>query len=123
MKKLPIGIDDFKEIIDGNYYFIDKSLFIKDAFEEDAPVILIPRPIKFGKSLNISMMKYFFTLQNAKENRTLFNGLKIENEKIMDEQGKYPVIYISFKDVSGKSWDDFYNSMKTKISKLFFEYK
>ena len=124
MKKIPFEIDDFKELINGNYYFTDKSLIIKDVFEEEsAPVILIPRPIKFGKSLNISMIKYFFTLKNAKENRKLFNGLKIESENIMDEQGKYPVIYISFKDVGGQSWEEFYNNMKSKINKLFSEYR
>mgnify|MGYP000848190005 FL=1 len=80
MKKVPIGIDSFNEIISDNYYFADKSLFIKDVIEDGSKVLLIPRPRRFGKSLNMSMLKYFFTNKNAEENRELFNGLKIEKE-------------------------------------------
>ena len=61
MKKIPIGIDSFNELITGNYYFADKTLFIKDIIEEGSKVLLIPRPRRFGKSLNMSMLRYFFT--------------------------------------------------------------
>ena len=65
MKKVPIGIDSFNEIISDNYYFADKSLFIKDIIEDGSKVLLIPRPRRFGKSLNMSMLKYFFTNKNG----------------------------------------------------------
>jgi len=105
LKKIPLGIDDFDKLIRENYYFADKSLIIKSIFEEEsAEVILIPRPRRFGKSLNMSMMKYFFNLKNAEKNRELFNGLKIEKEEIMNKQGKYPLIYICFKDVKELNW-------------------
>ena len=75
MKKIPIGIDNFNELICGNYYFADKTLFIKDVMEEGPKILLIPRPRRFGKSLNMSMLRYFFTNKNAEKNRELFNGL------------------------------------------------
>ena len=123
MKKIPIGIDSFNEIISDNYYFADKSLFIKDIIEDGSKVLLIPRPRRFGKSLNMSMLKYFFTSKNAEKNRELFNGLKIEKEtEIMKLQGKYPLIYISFKDVKDSSWENCYSNTKDLIQSLFDEF-
>lgn len=123
MKKgIPIGISDFKELIESNYYFIDKSLFIKTFLEDNAKVILIPRPRRFGKTLNLSMLKYFF--QIAKEdNRHLFKGLDIENEKqLMKLQGQYPVIYISFKDEKHLNWDNCSESLKILVSRLYRDF-
>ena len=123
MKKIPIGIDSFNEIISDNYYFADKSLFIKDIIEDGSKVLLIPRPRRFGKSLNMSMLKYFFTNKNAEKNRELFNGLKIEKEtEIMKLQGKYPLIYISFKDVKKFSWESCYNKTIGLIKNIFKEF-
>ena len=123
MKKIPIGIDNFYKLVDQNYYFVDKSLFIKGIVEEGAQVLLIPRPRRFGKSLNMSMLKYFFTSKNAEKNRELFNGLKIEKEtEIMKLQGKYPLIYISFKDVKESSWENCYSNTKDLIQSLFDEF-
>jgi hypothetical protein len=123
MKKIPIGIDNFYKLVDENYYFADKSLFIKEIVEEDSQVLLIPRPRRFGKSLNMSMLKYFFTNKNAEKNRRLFNGLKIENEsEIMKLQGKYPIIYINFKDVKELSWENCYNKTKELIQNIFDEF-
>ena len=124
MKKIPIGIDSFNEIISGNYYFVDKSLFIKDVLEEGSKILLIPRPRRFGKSLNMSMLKYFFTNKNAEKNKELFRGLKIEEEtEIMTLQGKYPLIYISFKDVKELSWENCYNKTVGLIRKIFSEHE
>jgi hypothetical protein len=123
MKKVPIGIDSFNEIISDNYYFADKSLFIKDVIEDGSKVILIPRPRRFGKSLNMSMLKYFFTSKNAEKNRELFNGLKIEKEtEIMKLQGKYPLIYISFKDAKELSWEGCYDKTIVLIKNTFKEF-
>lgn len=105
LKKIPIGISDFKEIIKDNYYYIDKSLFIKDIIEDGSKVILIPRPRRFGKTLNMSLLKYFFDI-TENDNGNLFRGLKIEEHKgIMENQGKYPVIFLTFKDVHEDSFN------------------
>ena len=123
MKKIPIGIDSFNELITGNYYFADKTLFIKDIIEEGSKVLLIPRPRRFGKSLNMSMLRYFFTNKNAENNKQLFNGLKIEQEtEIMKLQGKSPLIYISFKDVKELSWENCYGKTLSLIQKLFIDF-
>ena len=73
-KKIPIGIDDFDKLIRENYYFADKSLFIKAILEsESAETILLPRPRRFGKSLNMSMMKYFLTSKNAEKTFSMYS--------------------------------------------------
>ena len=79
LKPLPIGIDNFKRIIDNRYYYVDKTLLIKDIIDNKAMVNLFTRPRRFGKTLNISMLQYFF--ENGKEdNSYLFNRLNIMNE-------------------------------------------
>lgn len=104
MKKLPIGIENFKELIDNNYYFVDKTLFIKDVFNEK--LALYTRPRRFGKTLNMSMLYYFFS-NKEKENSYLFDGLDISKDKeIMKYQNKYPVILISLKDMKNKTFDN-----------------
>lgn len=96
MKFFEIGTSDFKEYINNGAYFIDKSLFIKEVWE-DNKYILITRPRMFGKTLNMSMLKYFFSHNEAEENKELFRNLEIsKHEDIMKEQGQYPVIFISF---------------------------
>ncbi|EMH2709934.1 AAA family ATPase [Clostridioides difficile] len=96
MKFFEIGTSDFKEYINSGAYFIDKSLFIKEVWN-DNKYILITRPRRFGKTLNMSMLKYFFSNKEAEENRELFRKLEISKyEEIMNEQGEYPVIFISF---------------------------
>ena len=98
-KRIQIGASDFKELIEGNNYFVDKSLLIKEFIENGAKIILTPRPRRFGKTLNLSMLKYFFDIRTKEETKNLFKGLKIENKKeIMKLQGECPVIFISFKN-------------------------
>ena len=99
MKKIPIGIENFERIITENYYYVDKTKFIEEIVNDGAMVNLFTRPRRFGKTLNMSMLKYFFNIENAEENRKLFKDLYIENSPIMGEQGKYPVILISMKDI------------------------
>ena len=124
-KKIPIGIDDFDKLIRENYYFVDKSLFLKEIIEtESSETILLPRPRRFGKSLNMSMMKYFFINKNAEKNRELFKGLLIEKEEsVMELQGKYPVIYISFKDVKELNWNKCFEKTKNLIQNVFSDYE
>ena len=122
-KKLAIGIDDFKKIISEDYYFVDKSLFIKEIINEEAQTIFIPRPRRFGKTLNLSMLKYFLTNENREKNRDLFRELKIYKEKEFDHQGKYPVIHLSFKDIKETNWENCYNKVKYIIQNLFDTYE
>ena len=103
MEKIPIGINDFKTLIENNYYYIDKTKFIEDILEDGSKVKLLNRPRRFGKTINMTTLKYFFDIKNAEENRKLFNNLYIEKSKYISEQGKYPVIYISFKDLKAKN--------------------
>ena len=75
-KPLPIGVSDFKEIVENNYYYIDKTKLIEDILHYRAKVNLFTRPRRFGKTLNMSMIKYFFDIENKEENRKLFEGLR-----------------------------------------------
>ena len=123
MKELDIGNSDFKSTIENDNYFVDKSLFIKEVIRAQKQVILFPRPRRFGKTLNLSMLKYFFD-NSRPENEALFKHLKIwqtENE-IKEKQGKYPVIYLSFKDAKGKSWDETYQFIKREILRLYLKH-
>jgi len=123
LKRIPIGISDFKTLIEDNYLFVDKSLLIKEFWESDGQTILIPRPRRFGKTLNMSMIKYFFE-NSSKENGYLFKGLSIENhDEIMQLQGKYPVIYLSFKDEKHSSFEYLREGLSSIFSKLFIDHE
>ncbi len=122
-KIFPIGVSDFKKIIKNNYYYVDKSLFIKDVIEDGAEVILLPRPRRFGKTLNISMLKYFYEKTND-SNRLLFEGLKIQEYKeIMNKQGQYPVIYLTFKDEKYSTWEDCKKGFSILLSNLYLQHE
>ena len=124
MKRLAIGIDDFKKIIKENCYYIDKTKFIEDILEDGSGVKLINRPRRFGKTLNMTTLKYFFDIENAEENRKLFNNLYIEKSKYIEEQGKHPVIFLSLKEIKGKTWEEMLEEIKNYIKGLYndFEY-
>ncbi|HBL98086.1 TPA: AAA family ATPase [Candidatus Dependentiae bacterium] len=120
-KYVSIGIDDFKELIEENYYFADKSLLIKELLDSKAKVTLIPRPRRFGKTLNMSMLRHFFEKVDLNHSRRhLFNGLKIEQHpNCMEHQGKYPVIWLTFKDAKTNSWAECYRLLQMQISAEF----
>ena len=124
MKRLAIGVDDFKKIIKENCYYIDKTKFIEDILEDGSGVKLINRPRRFGKTLNMTTLKYFFDIENAEENRKLFNNLYIEKSKYIEEQGKHPVIFLSLKEIKGKTWGEMLEEIKNYIKGLYndFEY-
>ncbi len=105
MKTLPIGIDNFKELIENNYYYIDKTRMIEHLLTNPKKVTLITRPRRFGKTLNMSMMKYFFDIQDN-NNKELFKDTYIYKTKFMQEQGKYSVINLTFKDCKGDTWQE-----------------
>lgn len=119
MKKLPLGLSDFKTVIEDNYYYVDKSLLIKELLETPGQVILIPRPRRFGKTLNLSMLKYFFGISNT-DNKHLFQNTYIGKEKkYMELQGQYPIIYLTFKDVKENNWESSYKKIREVIAKEF----
>jgi len=126
----PIGISDFKELIQGNYLFADKSLFVKDVIEDGAKVILIPRPRRFGKTLNLSMLYYFlgqnhYKEESEKEKENLFENLKIAEdiEFCQKHQGQYPIIFITFKDINASSYDRAYHEIVELIRRLYEEHR
>ena len=122
-KKLPIGISNFKDIIEKNYYYFDKTKFIEDILEDGAQVKLFTRPRRFGKTLNMSMLKYFFDVRNKEENRKLFENLEISRSEYFSEQGKYPVISISFRNYDKENWETGFRTIKTTIANMYAENK
>lgn len=122
-KRLPIGISDFKKMIEDNYYYVDKTSFIAEVLEKKAEATLITRPRRFGKTLNMTTLKYFLDIKEAEENRKLFQSLDIEKSKYMCEQGKSPVIYLTMKDCGGDNYSEFLKNFKSLISNLFVEHK
>ncbi|VYU06031.1 AAA family ATPase [Clostridium butyricum] len=119
-KTIQVGTSNFKEMIEENHYFVDKSLLIKEFVQNGAKVILTPRPRRFGKTLNMSMLKYFFDIENKEENKDLFKGLKIENEKeIMKMQGEYPVIFLSFKNEKYTTFEEFKYGIKSLMMDIY----
>ena len=121
-KKLPIGISDFKEIIENNYYYFDKTKFIENILEDGSKVKLFTRPRRFGKTLNISMLKYFFDIKNKDENRKLFENLEISKSEYFEKQGNFFVISISFKNYDAENWESGFNMIKNEIKLLYNEF-
>ncbi|MGL5084620.1 MAG: AAA family ATPase, partial [Clostridium sp.] len=119
IKKINLGNSDFKTLIDDNRYFIDKTLIVKDFLEDTGDILLIPRPRRFGKTLNMSILRYF--LEKCDEDRSyLFKGLNIEKEtEIMKEQGCFPLIYLTFKDDKHSTFEKFLSIFKYKISDIY----
>ncbi|OAI50884.1 hypothetical protein AYO37_00695 [Opitutia bacterium SCGC AG-212-L18] len=120
--EFPVGIDDFKELAEGDYYMVDKSLFIKEVVKEGSKVILITRPRRFGKTLNLSMLYYFLKKDHAEK---LFEGLNIaeDTEFCKAHQGQHPVIFISFKDIKKDNFDSAYDAIADLIRKLYEEHR
>ena len=122
-KAVPVGIEDFERIVREDYYYVDKTLLIEKLLINRAPVTLFTRPRRFGKTLNMSMLKCFFDVKNKEENKKLFENLKIYNSEYMSEQGKYPVIFISLKDLKGDTWEKCFENLKKTMYKIFNEYE
>ena len=122
-KAVPVGIEDFERIVREDYYYVDKTLLIEKLLINRAPVTLFTRPRRFGKTLNMSMLKCFFDVKNKEENKKLFENLKIYNSEYMSEQGKYPVIFISLKDLKGDTWEKCFENLKKTMYKIFNKYE
>jgi len=141
MKKLPIGVSDFKDMITGNYYYVDKTLFIKEVIDSGDKILLIPRPRRFGKTLNLSMLGYFYACcpvawdpdsntqppDPAKETRSpdtykyLFDALAISGagRDYLDKMGRFPVIFLTFKNIKDMDWESCLDNIKKLIRKEF----
>ena len=124
MRPIAIGVSDFRNIIAGNGFYVDKTKFIEKLVNDMTAVHLITRPRRFGKTLNLSMLKYFYDIEGNTENRKLFDGLYISNSLAMSEQGKYPVIFLSFKDVKADSSLEMMENIAILMKNLYdkFEY-
>ncbi len=119
-KVLKIGRSDFELFLKNNYYFVDKTKLIYDFYNNANDIVLIPRPRRFGKTLNLSMIEHFFDIQKS-ESRELFADFEISKHTAFCEehQNKYPVINITLKDVKEENWEDCHESFKTLISRLY----
>ncbi len=120
-KLVPIGIDNFKELIENDYCYVDKTDLIEEILGRGAKVNLFPRPRRFGKTLTISMLDNYFNIKKKEENINLFKGLKVENAStvVKEAQGKYPVISLNLKGVKDTTWDGGYEAIRILISKLY----
>lgn len=119
-KAMPIGVEDFKKVRE-NYYFVDKTDFIRQLIDAHSAVTLITRPRRFGKTLTLSMLKYFFSIDRKKESQGLFSGLSVEKSgtAYMNHLGAHPVIFISLKNVSGDTWESIVKSLGFALADLY----
>ncbi len=123
MKRLAIGLSDFKHLIEEDFYYFDKTAFIEEVIKDGAAVKLFARPRRFGKTLNMSMLKYFFDIENNEENKRLFKDLYIEKTDAFKEQGQYPVIFLSLKDLKASTWEEMEKDIKSIISRMFLDHR
>ena len=123
MKKgIGLGIDDFRQIIKEDCYYFDKTNWIEELLKDRTQIKLFTRPRRFGKTLNMSTLKYFFDVKNAEENRKLFKDLYIEKSEYFKEQGQYPVIFISLKDLKKNTWEECFFEIKELLRNLYNDF-
>ena len=118
--RLPLGISDFKEVRENDFIYVDKSLIIQEILETSGKILLITRPRRFGKTINLSMLRYFF---ESKKDRTLFQGLAIEKTSAMARQGTSPVIFLSFKDIKKADFPSFLSAFRSLLAREFYRHK
>ena len=113
-KKLPVGIDSFEKLRREDFYYVDKTRMIVDLMANWGEVNLFTRPRRFGKTLNMSMLKCFFEIGTDK---SLFDGLRVSEEKALCEtyMGKYPVVFVSLKGVDGITFEDAYGMLRVLL--------
>ena len=123
MKKgIGVGIEDFRKIIREGCYYFDKTNYIEELLKDKTVIKLFTRPRRFGKTLNMSTLKYFFDVKNAEENRKLFKDLYIEKSEYFKEQGQYPVIFITLKDFKKNTWKEMNFEIKELLRNLYDEF-
>lgn len=130
LKPLPVGVDDFEKLITRNYYFVDKTLFIKELLDKKGDVNLFTRPRRFGKSLNMSMLRYFFEDgrdENGQkvEKAYLFKNMNImkSGDRYVQHMGRYPVISLSLKSAKQRSYENSYTMLVRAIADEFFRHR
>ena len=124
MKKgIAIGESDFKSIIERNDYYFDKTSWIEELIKDSARIKLFTRPRRFGKTLNMTTLKYFFSMRNAEENRKLFEGLDISKSEYFKYQGQYPLLFLSLKDVKQSTWESCLGAIKDLVDGLYSDYE
>ena len=119
-----IGTSDFKKLRLKQDYYVDKSMYIKDIIDNRSEVILVTRPRRFGKTLNMSMLRYYFD-QDVKDAKELFEGLKImeQDEKYTSKLGAYPCIYLTLKDVNDVNYNNMILDLKSAIMEMYREHR
>ena len=121
---MPIGRDDFADVRRGGYYFVDKTDVIKHLITKPAKVTLFTRPRRFGKTLLLSMLRYFLDIEGAKEHRKLFDGLAVSRDaETMAQQGSRPVLFLSLKGWKYDSWERMQSGMRRQLSIIFRAHK
>ena len=120
MMTLPTSIDDFRKLRTRNKYYVDKTLFIKDFINYDDEVALVTRPRRFGKTLNMTMLREFFDI--TKDSKKIFEGLAIMETEYGSLINTKPVIYLTFKNCSGESIDDLKDSMARQMFKEYIRF-
>ena len=120
---MPVGVDDFRQVRE-EYYYVDKTDFIKTLIDGHSKATLITRPRRFGKTLALSTLYYFFTIENKEENRALFEGTAVEKagEKYMAFQGSKPTIFVSLKDIKQTKYSSMIVKFASLMQKLYFSY-
>ncbi len=122
MLRIGMGNSNFREIREEGFYYIDKSLLISELLQDASKVVLIPRPRRFGKTLNLNMCEAFFSDQES--NRHLFDGLAITADAdAMAHFGAYPTIFMTFKDLHADSWESCKIKLKYLVSSLYQKFK
>ena len=124
MEGIGIGTSDFKKLRIKDYYYIDKTMYIKDILDNKSEIVLVTRPRRFGKTLNMSMLKYYFDC-TKKDSKELFQGLKIleQEEKYTSKLGYYPVIYVTLKDAGLMNYNLMMMQLKTIMMEVYYEHR
>lgn len=120
-KKVPIGYENFQEVIEKDLYYVDKTKVIEQLLDDKNKVALFPRPRRFGKTLFMSMLDNFYDIEKKSANENLFEGLYIDSSKYKDYRNSYPVISLSFKDLKQNKFDSVINQLKILMSRIYNE--
>ena len=120
---MPIGYDDFGTVRK-DYYFVDKTGFLCDFLKDHAQVTLFTRPRRFGKTLTLSMLRYFLDIEGAEEHRHLFDGLRVAaDDMVMAMQGTRPVLFLTLKGWKGLSWENLQVRVRQRLGDVFRSYE
>jgi len=126
MKKLPVGVSDFKDMVTGDYCYVDKTLFIKEVVDKGDKILLMPRPRRFGKTLNLAKLQYYYDCRpGEEENKALFHSLAIQKagRTVLGKMGKHPVIFLSFRSIKELDGESGISKIKQLIQDEYLRHK